>query len=209
MVFTSSEIGDVLAGRLSEVRFPIDQPPAWAVGETVRLLRRNPDERRAKRSSVYVKVVAWYAAPCEEGPGEEWVVKFRPATTPQEVRLLTPAGRPKGSEIGYTNRLGVAMRGTADPGEAVDDETLERFRKEALDRFQRHRIRLARARRHERQKWPLDDRIREATAEAKRTGIDIRKDLRDLRRMRARGRSEGALAEQMAHIERLAYREPE
>jgi len=209
VVLTSAQIGDVLSGRLSEVRFPIDQPPAWAVGEVVRLLRHNEEDPRPRRSSVYVRVTDWYAAPAASGEGEEWVVEFRPATAPHETRLLTPAARPKGSEHGYTNLPGLAMGGSTDPGEAVDDATLEQFRRDAEERFRRHRVRLARARAHERSKWPLDVRMRKAAAAAKQNGIDVRSELRDLRRMRSRGRPEGVLAEQMARIERMAYREPD
>ena len=77
-----------------------------------------------------------------------WVIELRPTTDRARKRLLTPAARPRGSELGYTTRRGEAL---PEEPEAVDARDLrpewtERAqRRHAKVRADDERRRLARA----------------------------------------------------------------
>lgn len=64
-------------------------------------------------------------------PNRVWAIQFTLDTT-HRPRLLTPATRPRGDELGYTENLGAAMR---DAGEAIDPALLEHYTRDAHERF--------------------------------------------------------------------------
>lgn len=64
-----------------------------------------------------------------------WAVTFEVDKSHRQ-RLLAPAARPRGDELGYTGSPAHAMRGTADAGAAVDPAILEFYAQDARERFQ-------------------------------------------------------------------------
>lgn len=99
-----------------------------------------------------------------------WVLDLRVAT--DRPRYLAPAGRPRGSELGYTRSQSQAI----DDREAVDEVTLQRFSKDAEERgkIMRHeRLLMERAR-------SLGRRVREEALRTGRAGIDVSRELDEI-----------------------------
>lgn len=63
-----------------------------------------------------------------------WAVTFE-IDRSHRHRLLAPAGRPRGDELGYTSSPAHAMRGTADAGAALDPAILDFYAEDAHERF--------------------------------------------------------------------------
>lgn len=200
MVLSAAQIGDVRAGKLREARFPIDDPPECEIGDVVRLKRAaNPP----RLSSVFVKVKDWYPT---DPPLEEWVVEFERVPEPHPARLLAPITARR-FDRGYTDVPELAFIGGPDPGEAVDDEWLERFVKDGALGFYRHRVRTARERHQERSRLSIDERIERARAAARERHLDVRSEIRELKRMIAKGQPHDVVLGQLKRIERIAHRE--
>lgn len=124
-----------------------------------------------------------------------------PAPRPWKDGTLPP-GDPE-EDRGYTTDSALAI----DELEAVDDLELSRQRREADNRrsaFDHRRWAEARAARAE---LTIDDRIRLCRDAARRNGIDVRPQLAKVRRLRARGRSQAAILQELQAAERAANRE--
>lgn len=204
MICTSAEIGDILSGKLSEKRFPIDQPPVWGDGDIVRLQRKNESDRRPKGTSVYVKVTAWDVVDTQNG--EEYALWFHPSPAPHTTRGLTYSARPKGSEKGYTNVPGYMMKGEPEALTEVEQEELTKFRQ---SKYYHYRVKLAREAKEARKSLPIQERIEKAIAAARENNVDVRSNVRTVRRLVNRGKPIGVILQNLVVLERRAYREPE
>lgn len=100
--------------------------------------------------------------------------------TSTHLRLLSPAGKPRGDDHGYTDNPSDAMSGSSDPGEAVPLRVQDEYSKDAAEKNKL--LRLVHA--EQRRKLPLDERLRLLEVDAKT--IDITKELRVIRQRTAR-----------------------
>ncbi len=134
----------------------------------------------------------------------EYVYQVERVNAPDTPRLLTPAGRPKGSELGYTDKPYLSM---TDEPEAVDQATQDRLTQAAIGRHAKRRREQSLAARRDRELLDIATRIQNAREAARHNHIDIRDDLRVVHRLQTAGRSETAIRTTLERAERRAYRD--
>jgi hypothetical protein len=217
-VATPEYIGDVMNGRRDEIP-----------------LRDLPDDRfplalwvdDGRRASCLLEIVdCWY-------DGDGYTVKVRPWTYQEEQRWLR-AGSPllgggkarlmsprkvqhrdirakdpaerdwtEDAARGYTDRAGLALH---DAGEAVPEHYQDHLTMSALRRHVKRRRKDSLAAQRDRELQGVLDRIDAAMDAAKANHIDVRDDLRAVRRMHAQGRDTAAMV-LLRETERRAHRD--
>jgi hypothetical protein len=217
-VATPEYIGDVMNGRRDEIplrEYPDDRLPLalWVEG--------------AERHTCLLEIVAcWW-------DGEGWTVKVRPWTyqesqrwlragSPltgggkarllsgrkvrhQEIRAKDPADRDWSEDAarGYTDRAGLALH---DAGEAVPEHYQDHLTMSALRRHVKRRRKDSLAAQRDRELQDVIHRIDQAMEAAKANHMDVRDDLRAVRRMHAQGKQAAALV-LLRETERRAHRD--
>lgn len=203
MILTAEEIGDVLSGKMTEKRFHIEEPPEWGKDDIVRLKRKGS----RGYTSHYVKITDWDIVTVhgEDGMREEYALWFQRCAGPHESRLLTYAGRPKGSEKGYTHLPGYAMKGEP---EALSEEEQSDISRAQREKWYYHQLKRCAENKVIRSEWPFEVRIERAIAAAKANNVDIRSNVRTAKKLRSLGKPQSVIEQHMRILERRAYREP-
>jgi hypothetical protein len=182
-VATPEYIGDVMQGRRDEIplrEYPDDRLPLalWVDGND-------------KPTCLLEIVASWY-------DGEGWTVKVRAWTFEHESRLLAAD-----SSRGYTKVPYLAL---TDEPEAVPDDYQDHLTMRALSRHVKRRRKDSLAAQRDRELQDLLHRVDEAMAAAKSNHMDVRDDLRAVRRMHAQGKVSAAMV-LLRETERRAHRD--
>jgi hypothetical protein len=208
MILSADQIRAVKTPRNKTIRYGYEDPnlPDLGPGETV------PVDTRNGNTLFWVKIEC--NGSCQgrcEGLGsyaddtaQEIVYEYRRTLPLDSPRLLTPAGRPKGSELGYTDKPYLSM---IDEPEAVDQDTQDRLTLEAIGRDAKRRREQSIAARRERELLPILERIELVKAAAAQNHISVHAEVKALAHMRKRGRSEGLIQAELERVERIAYRD--
>lgn len=200
MILTTSQIGEVVSGKLNEVRYPINEPPIWGDGDIVQI--KNGD-RNHRGTGVFVQITAWDIVTTPDG--EEYALWFRKSNSPHETRGLTYSARPKGSEKGYTKIGGHMMRGE---GEALTEaEQEERSRQGREDHFH-HRLRSAKELKERLKNLEPQKRVELAIEAAKKNNVDVRSNRRMVQRLIDKAAHPAAILQHLQILERRAYKWP-
>lgn len=197
MIVERSQITHALAAKATEFRFPAEypHPPEEGVGELAPVRAG-----QGKEPVFWVHVTNWFF----DDDTDEYVVEFRKVPAPDVPRLLMPAARPKGSELGYTDKAYLSLR---DEPECVDVETAERFARDGRERDERAaRLRSKRAQR-DRELLSLEERMVNARRAARMNEVDVHAELRVLRKFQMQSRSPAAIDRQLKLLEGRAFRD--
>lgn len=188
-VATPEYIGDVMNGRRTTIPLQHRPDPTLPLGLWV---------QDADQPTCLLRITA-----CQFD-GEGWTVEVRPWVYEHTPRLLMPAGRPKGSELGYTDKPYLSM---VDEPEAIDLRLLDKGWAETAGR--RHgKARLERldAARQARELLDRETRLANARQAAHANFVSLRDEFRVLRHMQKNGKP-AAVVTQVTRIEQIAYRE--
>jgi hypothetical protein len=203
LVFTSQEIGEILAGKKTEVRLPIDEPPIWEKDDIVPIYRQN-EGKPVSKTKAFIKVVGFDVVTDFE-EGEQWVLWFQSSPSPHSPRLLTYAARPKSSEKGYTHLPGYAMKGEP---EALSEAEQAVRSKERREKYGYFLAQLTKERKAYLRTLDFETRIQLATEAAKANNIDIRSNRKTVKKLIASGRPESVIVQNIMIMERRAHRWP-
>ncbi|HTE62660.1 MAG TPA: hypothetical protein VK631_20045 [Solirubrobacteraceae bacterium] len=110
MILKRHQVAEIVTDTLSELRFPIDDPPAFDRGEIIPVassLYTEPD--------CWIKITGWWP------DGAEWVVTFARAPRPREMarQFLASNGRTKGKPLREPHPLGTDLEIVERVGEAI------------------------------------------------------------------------------------------
>jgi hypothetical protein len=164
MKLTGQQLTDLRAGRTVELRHPFDEDHPLTQIE-VRQQFRLTDHIWLELREIGADDLT-----------EEYVYRVRRCAAPDAPRLLMPAGRPKHSELGYTDKAYLSLR---DEPEAVDAATQARISGDGWAGFnQRERQRLV-----DRRMLAIEERLRLAWGDGQRLRIDMSDSLRAVERI--------------------------
>jgi hypothetical protein len=200
VILSTQQIADVINGKLNEVRYPIDEPPIWGDGDIVQI--KNGDRRR-RGTGRYVEITAWDIVTTPEG--EEYALWFRPCNSPHETRGLTHAGRPKGSEKGYTKVGAHMMKGE---GEALTESEQQERSKQGREDFFHHRLRTAKEEKEYLKTLSPQERVDLAVKAAEKNNVDVRSNRRSVQRFIDNKAHLSAVLQHLQVLERRAYKWP-
>jgi hypothetical protein len=199
MIISPTLASAVMHHKQRELRFPYTAPdphePCDGTGELVPL-RTQP----GREPACWITILdSW-----PDDATSEYVYTIARVPTPDTPRLLTPAGRPRGSELGYTDKPYLSM---IDEPEAVDPDTQEALTLAAIGRDAKRRREHSIAAQRERALLTILERIALARTAAANNGISVHSELKAVTRMHQRGRSEGLISAELERVERIAYRD--
>ena len=172
MILTKPQIADLHRGKLTELRYPIDEPPPEEVNGVYAVFTS-----RGKEPSAWVRIMGFEVWTDPDDQHEEWLLRFAKVPAPDVPRLLMYNGRRPGrTELGYTDIPAYAMR---DEPEAVDEKTQKKITKDGWTGFrdrERHRI-------LDRRLLALEERMKLAWGDGQRLRISLSDDMRAIERI--------------------------